>query len=100
VATWALLKDAPHPEAPHAWLNFMADPQINAIDTETNQDATPNDAAMQSISPELLSDTTIFIPEDDVKAGVDSGKWEVSKDWSGSTQRSDIWAEFSSKVGG
>lgn len=100
VDTWVLLKDAPHPEAAHAWLNFMADPQINAIDTETNQYATPNDAALEYISPELLADTTIFIPEETIKAGVDSGKWEVSKDWSGSTQRSDIWAEFSAKVGG
>ena len=78
----------------------MHDPQINAIETETNQYATPNDEAKKYISQETLNDPLIFIPEDVVSAGVDSGLWEVSKDWSGSTQRSDIWAEFSAKVGG
>jgi spermidine/putrescine transport system substrate-binding protein len=100
VDTWVILQDAPHPQAAHAWLNFMHDPQINAIETETNQYATPNDEAMKFISPETLNDPVIFIPEDVVAAGVDSGKWEVSEDWSGSTQRSDIWAEFSANVGG
>jgi len=100
VDTWVILQDAPHPEAAHAWLNFMHDPQINAIETETNQYATPNDEAKKYISQETLNDPLIFIPEDVVSAGVDSGLWEVSKDWSGSTQRSDIWAEFSAKVGG
>jgi spermidine/putrescine transport system substrate-binding protein len=100
VDTWVILQDAPHPLAAHAWLNFMHDPQINAIETETNQYATPNDEATKYVSPETLNDPVIFIPKDVVSAGVDSGKWEVSEDWSGSTQRSDIWAEFSAKVGG
>jgi spermidine/putrescine transport system substrate-binding protein len=100
VDTWVILQDAPHPLASHAWLNFMQDPQINAIETETNQYATPNDEAKKYISPETLNDPVIFIPDDVVEAGVSSGNWEISKDWSGSTQRSDIWAEFSSKIGG
>jgi spermidine/putrescine transport system substrate-binding protein len=99
VDTWVILQDAPHPLASHAWLNFMQDPQINAIETETNQYATPNDEAKKYISPETLNDPVIFIPDDVVEAGVSSGNWEISKDWSGSTQRSDIWAEFSAKIG-
>jgi spermidine/putrescine transport system substrate-binding protein len=99
VDTWVILQDAPHPIASHAWLNFMQDPQINAIETETNQYATPNDEAKKYISPETLNDPVIFIPDDVVEAGVSSGNWEISKDWSGSTQRSDIWAEFSAKIG-
>ncbi len=52
VDTWVILAEAPHPLAAHAWLNFMQDPQINAIETETNQYATPNDEAKKYISPE------------------------------------------------
>ena len=99
VDTWVILQDAPHPIASHAWLNFMQDPQINAIETVTNQYATPNDEAKKYIPPETLNDPVIFIPDDVVEAGVTSGLWEISKDWSGSTQRSDIWAEFSAKIG-
>jgi spermidine/putrescine transport system substrate-binding protein len=100
VDTWVILKDVPHPEASHAWLNFMYDPQINAIETETNQYATPNDEAKKYISAETLNDPLIFIPEATIAAGVSSGNWEVSKDWSGNQQRTDIWAEFSAKIGG
>jgi spermidine/putrescine transport system substrate-binding protein len=99
VDTWVILKDAPHPEAAHAWLNFMYDPQINAIETETNQYATPVDAAKAYIPAATLDDPTIFIPDDVLKAGVSSGKLEVSKDWSANEQRADIWAEFSAKIG-
>jgi spermidine/putrescine transport system substrate-binding protein len=96
VDTFVILEDAPHPEAAHAFLNFMHDPQIQAIETETNQYATPNDEAKKYISEETLNDTTVFVPE----AILNSGKLETSKDWSGDEQRADIWQEFSSKIGG
>jgi len=79
VDTFVILEDAPHPEAAHAFLNFMHDPQIQAIETETNQYATPNDEAKKYISEETLNDTTVFVPE----AILNSGKLETSKDWSG-----------------
>ena len=99
VDTWVILDDAPHPIASHAWLNFMYDPQINAIETETNQYATPNDEARKYISAATLNDPTIFIPDAVLASGVSSGKLEVAKDWSANNQRQDIWAEFSAKVG-
>ena len=96
VDTWVILADAPHPEAAHAFLNFIHDPQIQAIETETNQYATPNEEAKKYISAATLNDTTVFVPE----AIMNSGKLETSKDWSADTQRADIWQEFSSKIGG
>jgi spermidine/putrescine-binding protein len=96
VDTWVILADAPHPEAAHAFLNFIHDPKIQAIETEYNQYATPNDEAKKYISPATLNDTTVFVPE----AILNSGKLETAKDYSGDEQRTDIWAEFSSKIGG
>jgi spermidine/putrescine-binding protein len=96
VDTNVILTDAPHPEAAHAFLNFLHDPQIQAIETETNQYASPNDEARKYISPETLNDPTVYVPETILNSGI----LETSKDWSGDTQRTDIWAEFSAKIGG
>ena len=91
--TWVVLADAPHPIAAHAWLNFIQEPQQQALETETNQYATPNDAAKEFIDPKMLADPAIFVA-DDVMA-----KLEAQKDNSGIQQRQDIWAEFKSKIG-
>ena len=96
VDTWVILEGAPHPEAAHAWLNFIHDPQIQAIETETNQYATANDEAKKYIPQATLDDTTIFVPD----AILNSGKLETAKDLTANTQRADIWEEFSSKIGG
>lgn len=91
--TWVVLSEAPHPIAAHAWINFIHEPEIQAIETETNQYATPNDAAKEFIDPKMLADPAIFV-SDAVLA-----KLEAQKDNSGITQRSDIWEEFKSKIG-
>jgi spermidine/putrescine transport system substrate-binding protein len=91
--TWVVLAEAPHPVAAHAWINFVHEPQIQAIETETNQYATPNDAAKEFIDPKMLADPAIFV-SDEVLA-----KLEPQKDNSGIKQRSDIWEEFKSKIG-
>jgi spermidine/putrescine transport system substrate-binding protein len=91
--TWVLLAEAPHPIAAQAWFNFIHEPQQQAIETETNQYATPNDAAKEYIDPKMLADPAIFV-SDDVLA-----KLEPQKDNSGIQQRADIWEEFKSKIG-
>lgn len=96
VDTWVILADAPHPDAAHAFLNFIHDPQIQAIETETNQYASANDEARKYISPETLNDPTVYVPEEILN----SGKLESMKDFSGDEQRSEIWLDFSSKIGG
>ena len=91
--TWVVLADPPHPVAGHAFINFIHEPHIQAIETETNRYATPNDAAKQFIDPKMLADPALFV-SDDVMA-----KLEAQKDNSAITQRQDIWAEFKSKIG-
>jgi spermidine/putrescine transport system substrate-binding protein len=91
--TWVVLADPPHPVAGHAFINFIQEPHIQAIETETNRYATPNDAAKQFIDPKMLADKALFVA-DDVMA-----KLEAQKDNSAITQRQDIWAEFKSKIG-
>jgi spermidine/putrescine transport system substrate-binding protein len=91
--TWVVLADPPHPVAGHAFINFIHEPHIQAIETETNRYATPNDAAKQFIDPKMLADKALFV-SDDVMA-----KLEAQKDNSAITQRQDIWAEFKQKIG-
>ena len=48
--TWVIFKDPPHPEAAHAFLNFIHEPEIQAKETETNRYATPNDEAKKLVA--------------------------------------------------
>ena len=91
--TWVVLADPPHPVAANAFINFIHEPHIQAIETETNRYATPDSAAKQFIDPKLLADKALFVADDVV------AKLEPQKDNSGIQQRQDIWAEFKSKIG-
>ena len=90
--TWVIFKDAPHPEASYAFLNFIHEPEIQALETEWNRYATPNDAAKEFIAPEILNDPTIFVPD---VSGLE-GAADVSSD----PLRVEIWEEFVSSIGG
>jgi spermidine/putrescine-binding protein len=92
--TWVLLKDAPHPEAAYAWLNFIHEPAIQAKETETNYYATPNDEAKKLVDPELLANPTVFVPE------AAFANLEGAQDVSSDPLRIEIWEEFSSSIGG
>jgi spermidine/putrescine transport system substrate-binding protein len=93
--TWVIFKDAPHPIAAHAFLNFIEEPAIQAKETETNAYATPNDEAKKLVPQAILDDPTIFVPQ----AIFDSGLLESAKDVSTDPNRVKIWAEFKSKIG-
>jgi spermidine/putrescine-binding protein len=92
--TWVILKDAPHPEASYAFLNFIHEPEIQAVETEWNRYATPNDAAREFVDPEILNDPTIFVPE--AQVATLEGAADVSSD----PLRVEIWEEFVSSIGG
>jgi spermidine/putrescine-binding protein len=94
--TWVIFADPPHPEAAHAFLNFIHEPEIQAKETVTNRYATPNDEAMKLVPEEILSDATIFVPQDVLDSGLLEGAQDVSTD----PLRIEIWEEFKSSIGG
>ena len=94
--TWVIFADPPHPEAAHAWLNFIHEPDIQARETVTNRYATPNDEAKKLVPQEILDDPTVFVPQEVFDAGLLEGAQDLSTD----PIRVAIWEEFSSKIGG
>ncbi len=60
----AIPTDAPNPEAAHAFINFVLDPQIAADITNYVWYASPNEAAMPLIDAEIVSDPGIFPPSE------------------------------------
>ncbi|HET9522497.1 MAG TPA: spermidine/putrescine ABC transporter substrate-binding protein [Candidatus Limnocylindrales bacterium] len=94
--TWVIFKDPPHPEAAHAFLNFIHEPAVQAKETETNRYATPNDEAMKLVPQAILDDPTIFVPESVLASGLLEGAQDVSTD----PLRVEIWEEFKSSIGG
>jgi len=91
--TWVILADPPHPEAAHAWLNFIHEPEIQAKETIWNAYATPNDEARKFIPQEILDDPTIFVPQDIFP------RLEGSEATETNPLRAEIWEEFKSKIG-
>ena len=92
--TWVQFADAPNPEAGLAWLNFIHEPDIQAIETNTNRYATPNDAAKELVDPAILDDPTVFVP-DEAFASLE-GAQNVSSD----PGRAALWEDFSASIGG
>ncbi|HEX7223938.1 MAG TPA: PotD/PotF family extracellular solute-binding protein, partial [Candidatus Limnocylindrales bacterium] len=94
--TWVIFADPPHPEAAHAFLNFIHEPEIQAKETVTNRYATPNDEAMKLVPEDILNDPTIFVPQEVLDSGLLEGAQDVSTD----PLRIEIWEEFKSSIGG
>ena len=94
--TWTILKDAPHLDMAHNFLNFIHEPEIQAVETEVNFYATPNEEAKKHIDPEILNNPIVFVPQDIL----DSGVLEAAKDVSLDENRQRIWEEFKSSIGG
>ena len=58
----AIPADAPNPEAAHAFLNFVMEPQITADITNYVWYANANAASMPLVDPEIANDPAIFPP--------------------------------------
>jgi spermidine/putrescine transport system substrate-binding protein len=93
--TWVIFTDAPHPNAAHAFLNFIHDPQIQAQETISNRYATPNDEAKKLVPKEILDDPAVFVPQEIFDAKLLEGAQNTSTD----PLRNEIWEEFRSKIG-
>jgi spermidine/putrescine transport system substrate-binding protein len=91
--TWVVMAEPPHPEAAHAFLNFIHEPEVQAKETMTNGYATCSSEAKKFIDPEMLADPAIFVPDDVLS------KLEGAKDVSTDPLRVEIWEEFKSSIG-
>lgn len=89
--TWVIPKDAPHPDAAHAFINFILTPAIQAKETDYTYYASGESAATPCIDPKISGDPSIY-PTADVIA-----KLEAAKDLGDGTKlRDKIWTEFKS----
>jgi putrescine transport system substrate-binding protein len=60
----AIPADAPNPDAAHAWINFIMDPQITADITNYVSYANANEASMPLVDDAIKNDPSIFPPAD------------------------------------
>ena len=63
----AIPVDAPNPDAAHAWINFIMEPEITADITNYVWYANANTASMPLVDPEIAGDPAIF-PSAEVRA--------------------------------
>ncbi len=64
VDNMTVLKNAPHPNAAHAWINFIMDPAVMAIISNTRYYANPNKDAFPLLNRDVAEDPSIYPPED------------------------------------
>lgn len=91
VDAMAVLADAPHPCTAHTFINFILDAENGAQLTNWTFYASPNEAAQEFISEEILDDPAIYPPPDV------AGDLEFIED-TGETERmfTDLFAEAKS----
>ncbi|WP_442861399.1 polyamine ABC transporter substrate-binding protein [Burkholderia sp. MSMB0856] len=56
-------KDAPHPQAALAWINYIEDPKVNAGITNEVFYPTPNKAARPFVTTSVANDASVYPPE-------------------------------------
>jgi len=83
-------KGAPHPKAAHAWINFMLDPLVAAINSSTICYANPVKASEKFISEKVKKDPGIY-PPPEVMA-----KLEMFRPWSPEEREimEEVWMEI------
>jgi spermidine/putrescine transport system substrate-binding protein len=62
--TLAIPKGAPHPENAHAFINYVYQPEVNALISEFIEYATPNKTAAESMDEAYQNNPAIFPPEE------------------------------------
>lgn len=65
--SYLIPKDAPHPKNAHTFINYMLRPEVIAAVTNTVNYPNGNAAAAQYVDPEVLSDPSVYPPQE-VKA--------------------------------
>ena len=91
VDTWVIPKNAPHPDAAHAFINFILTPGVQGKETGYTYYASPESPATPCVDPTISADPSIY-PAADVVA-----KLEAAKDLGAGTKlRDKLWTQFKS----
>lgn len=61
--TMVIPKTSPNPDAGYAWINFMLEPSVAQLVTETLNFATANNTALKQLPKKVTENTTLFPPE-------------------------------------
>lgn len=59
-----LLRDAPHPQSAHQFINFLLDGSVAAANANYVRFATPNTAARSEVDPLLLNNLQVYLTEE------------------------------------
>jgi len=86
---WAIAANAPHPEAAHAFLNFVLRPEVAAQEARYTRYATGNRAALALLDESLRGDPSIYPPAE-VIAKLEPG---MPLDEAGNRRREALWKE-------
>src|SRR4029078_1452124 len=62
IDTWAISADAPHPEAAHAWINFVLQPKVNAAEMRYVSYGVPRPASFKSVGAAAKNPKIVFPP--------------------------------------
>ncbi len=62
-----ILRQAPHPEVAHQFINYILEPEVGARISNTYLFATPNREAKKFVDPHLLTNTVIYPPEETMR---------------------------------
>ena len=89
---WSILKSAPHPNAAHAFINFVLDPKRQAEETNFTYYASGEDEAKKYIGPDILKNAAIYPPPEVV------AKLEAATDLPKAAQeyRDEAWTKLKS----
>lgn len=58
--TWVILKSAPHPNAAHAFINFILDPKNQALESNYTHYASGEDEAKQYMDPTVANNPSVY----------------------------------------
>ena len=89
---WAIAANAPHPEAAHAFLNFVLRPEVAAQEARYTGYATGNRAALAGLDERVRADVSIYPPEA-VLRKLEAG---MPLDPEGQRRREALWKEVRS----
>lgn len=64
VDNMTVLKNAPHPVAAHAWINYIMDPTVMATISNARYYANPNKDSVPFLNSDVAEDPAIYPPED------------------------------------